>query len=136
TAVPSAAPGADWTHVSFTFRDLPTFGLGKVRFRFEVEGAGELWIDDVEWFDLTLSDQQRKELSKAILLAQYKFEQQAYRDCLAALDAYWPRLLSSTVELAPYTVARQPQREAARNADTPPPPGMLERVRQLLPFLR
>jgi len=136
TAVPSAAPGADWTQVSFTFRDLPTFGLGKVRFRFEVEGEGELWIDDVEWFDLTLSDQQRKEVSKAILLAQYKFEQQAYRDCLAALDAYWPRLLSSTVELAPYTVARQPEREAARNADTPPPPGMLERVRQLLPFLR
>lgn len=137
TATPTTTPGPEWTLVSFTFRDLPTAGLGKVSFRFETAGAGELWIDDVAWYDLSLSDQERKELSKVILLAQYKFEQGAYRDCLAALDAYWPRLLSSAVDLAPYTVARQPQRDAPASQPDTPPPDVFDRVRQLLPpFLR
>ncbi len=136
-AGPSTAPGEAWSQVSFTFSDLPTVGLGKVRFRFEADGPGEVWVDDVEWYDLSLSGQERKELSKAILLAQHKFEHGAYRDCLAALDGYWPRLLSAAVDLSPHTVARQPRRDIPADASDSQPPGMLDRVRQLLPpFLR
>lgn len=137
TARPSATPSEVWSQISFTFTDLPTVALGKVRFRFEADGPGEVWLDDVEWFDLSLSGQERKELSKAILLAQHKFEHEAYRDCLAALDGYWPRLLSAAGDLAAYTVARQPRRHVPGAAPDNRPPGMLDRVRQFLPsFLR
>lgn len=137
TARPSTTPSEEWSQISFTFGDLPTVGLGKVRFRFEADGPGTVWLDDVEWFDLSLSEQERRELSKAILLAQHKFEREAYRDCLSALDGYWPRLLSAAGELAPYTVARHPRRDVPDAASDTQPPGMLDRVRQLLPpFLR
>lgn len=133
--------GAGWVPVEFQFLDLPVEGLSTLQLRFELTGAGEVWIDDLQLRDLKFSDKELRELSKTLLLAQFKLDKAAFSDCLGLLEGYWPRYLVSNVELSPEAIMATQQEPPAESKPRPEmpaaKPGMLDRVRRLLPdFLR
>ncbi|HEX4149575.1 MAG TPA: hypothetical protein VHY20_11335, partial [Pirellulales bacterium] len=125
-----------WTRHVFQVRDLPE-GLSGVSVHFELAAAGEVWIDDVRVFDLEFSDNERIELSKLIALAEYKRTSGEVSDCLRILEGYWPRFLSSYVPQSTIPLAEKPAKPAVEPdiepAEVERRPGMLDRVRRLVP---
>jgi hypothetical protein len=141
---PNAVPLADeWAQYIYQVDDLPTTGVQDLRLRFDLVSPGELWIDDVQAYDLAFSENERVELSKLISLADYKRIAGQYGGCLRLLDSYWPRFLVEHVPL-PHggtPIARrlsQPQRQPG--PPTPPvveeeakKPGVFERFKGMVP---
>jgi len=125
----------------FPIDDLPLEGLAQMRVRFDLIGAGTVWIDDVELFHLRFTKNERVELSKILVAASRALEAGQVADCLHLLEGYWPQFLAANVtpaQAAPIRTARVPERPAP-----PPPaepseePGMLDRIREYVPsFLR
>jgi hypothetical protein len=130
---------AKWTPYVFTVDDLPLEGLSSIRVRFDLMGAGEAWIDDVQLFDLTFSEKERIELAKLITLAECQLQNRQIGDCVRLLEGYWPRFLEDFVPLQPAAnpVAQKPP--VAENPEGNPaaPPaqrtGLKDRVKDLLP---
>ena len=95
---------------------------------FDLMGKGEVWIDDVQVFDLHFDLQEQDVLlQKHAPYANFKLQQGRFAECQDYLDGYWPRFL---LEFVPQShaprVARVPRREPLRNAapgrqPTPPP---------------
>ena len=104
--------------------------------RFDLMGAGEVWIDDVELFPLAFSDRERIELSKVISLAGIQLGKGRIGECTRVLESHWPRFLATHVPLdADSEVASRS--EPKKEEPTPRPPektGFLDRVRGALPF--
>lgn len=132
------APG-DWVRYSFPLDYLPREGLSNLRVGFELMGAGEVWIDDVQIFDLAFSEAERYELSKLISLASVVLEKGQLADCAQLLEGYWPQFL---VNYVPLTQANTPiaQRLRERRAPSAAPaapkkPTVLENLRDYLPRL-
>jgi hypothetical protein len=135
-AVGASAPTpGDWVRYSFPIDYIPREGLSELRLSFELVGAGEVWIDDVQIFDLSFSEAERYELSKLISLASVVLEKGQLADCAQLLEGYWPQFLVAHVPLTAGTpVARRPQ---------PPPPSpapakrptVLDNIRDYLPRL-
>lgn len=90
---------SDWTQYWFQIDDLPSQGLTDLRVGFDMMGAGEAWIDDVQLFDLWFYDNERDELIKHIGLADFNLSNGRLRDCERFLDGYWPRFLQRHVPL-------------------------------------
>ncbi len=88
-----------WTQFVFQVHDLPTQGLSELRVRFDLMGPGEVWIDDVQCFDLLFRRDELVELSKLITLASVKLQNNEVADCLRLLEGYWPRFLAMHVPL-------------------------------------
>jgi len=136
---PAVPIAATWTQYIFAVDDLPLEGLSQLRARFDLMGAGEVWVDDVQLFDLAFSEKERHELAKLITLAEYQLRNRQTGDCLRLLEGYWPRFLEDHVPLEPTSgpLAQQPGRteSSAGNPPSPPPPrtGLKERVKNLLP---
>jgi hypothetical protein len=125
-----------WTRYVFQVHDLPGESIQQVVVRFELSGPGEVWIDDVQLFDLDFADGERLELVKIMEVAKHDREKGQWCDCLRVLDGYWPRYLTAHVPINPEALARQP----ARVPSTPPTdedkkPGMLDRLRKSMPDL-
>lgn len=135
--------GTDWSQPPFVFRvdDLPLQGLTELRVRFDLMGPGEVWIDDVQLFDLDFSEvdghkNELTELYKLITLANVTLEDGEVGDCLRLLEGYWPRFLQQHVPLAfsPPPVARKPDQPAPGPARQPPPrTGLMDRLKGMLP---
>jgi hypothetical protein len=129
---------ATWARYVFQVNDLPLDGLSQVRLRFDLMSKGELWIDDVQLYDLAFSEKECVELSKLVALAYVKLQSGQLGDCVRLLEGYWPRFLETYVPLSPDLM---PPDTIAGSADSPaptgdPPPersGLLDRVRSLLP---
>jgi hypothetical protein len=135
----TAAATGDWVRYSFPLDYLPGEGLSELRLGFELLGAGEVWVDDVQIFDLAFSEAERYELSKLISLASVVLEKGQIADCSQLLDGYWPQFLVSHVPLtqANTPVAQRPR--DARPSDAPSPakkPTMMENLRDYLPRLQ
>jgi hypothetical protein len=135
----SAAPGG-WELYHFPIDTLPTEGLSELRVRFDLLGAGELWIDDVQVFDLRFDPPELLELSKLVSLASVHLDKGQLADCARLLDGYWPQFLLANVPLptADPPVATRPQ---AAPAQSPPPkeakkPSLLESLRGYVPRFR
>jgi hypothetical protein len=111
----SARSPGDWVRYSFPIDTMPSEGLSNLRVRLELMGPGEVWIDDVQGFDLSFSEQERLELSKIVSLASVHLEKGQYSDCARLLESYWPQfLLTHVPPSALHTpIARRP---------LPPPP--------------
>jgi hypothetical protein len=130
----------DWAPYVLQVNDLPLEGLSQVRVRFDLLGQGEVWIDEVQLFDLAFTKRERVELSKLIALADVKLQNGQLGDCLRLLEGYWPRFLERHVPLPPGML---PNESLAGKANAPakptPPPersGWLDRVRDSVPRLR
>ena len=132
-----AVPISDqWAPYIFQVYDLPLEGVSQLRIRFDLMGAGEVWIDDVQLSDLAFSRTELVELSKLITVAHSKLQQGQLGDCLRLLEGYWPRFLEANVPLTPEAVARKspraqpdsrPQRQPERTS------GVVDRMKGLLP---
>jgi len=95
-----------WAQYIFQVNDLPLEGLSQVRLRFDLMGPGEVWVDDVQVFDLSFNRKERIELSKLVALADVKLQNGKLGDCVRILDGYWPRFLEAAVALAPGVVSQ------------------------------
>jgi glycosyl hydrolase family 10 len=127
---------AGWSQFLFQVRDLPVDGLTKLQVRFDLVGPGEIWIDDVELFDLDFTDNERLELSKTITLAEYKRKSNEWGDCLRLLEGYWPRFLVANVPLTRDPLAERPRRpplapSTIRGGEEKR--GVMERIRGSMP---
>ena len=89
----------DWAPYIFQIDDLPAQGLADLQVRIELAGPGEVWIDDVQLFDLAFSDSERAELTKLITLANFKLQAGQIGDCERILGGYWPQYLVENVPL-------------------------------------
>jgi hypothetical protein len=113
--------------------DLPLEPQTSMRIGFELAGAGEVWIDDVQLRSLAFSQDERKELAKLIAPASVQRENGQVSDCIRLLEGYWARFLVEYVPLAPMPAA---QREVSPPKSEPEPrraTGLLDRVRSLVP---
>jgi hypothetical protein len=136
-AVPIAAA---WGCYIFQVDDLPLEGLSQLRVRFDLMGEGEVWVDDVQLFDLAFNESELRALYKLITTASATLQNGQVSDCMRLLESYWPRFLMENVPLgpaAPAELAARPDDSrspaAAPKEKEPPPSGWLDRVRSLVP---
>lgn len=146
-----AATGAPlkntWAQYILQVDDLPLEGLGNLCVRIDLLGTGEVYLDDVQLFDLNFTEQERRQFDKQLALADFQLQQGQLGLCYQDLQGYWPRYL---LELVPATPP-SPQATAQQNTvqqlappaavpnETPaarPPekqatkPGAMERVKE------
>ncbi len=86
-----------WTQFIFQVHDLPPKGLTQLRVRFDLLGEGEVWVDEVQCFDLLFTREELIELSKLLTLAGVKLQNNEMTDCLRLLDGHWSRYLLANV---------------------------------------
>ncbi len=134
-AVPLATA---WSQYIFQVDDLPAGGdIQDLRVRFDLTSPGEIWIDQVELFDLAFSPNERVELTKIIGLADLKLKSGQLADCARLLDGYWPHFLVTNVPLTETSasVAQQPPARPPRpeRIETAKKPGMLDQMRGYFP---
>ncbi len=82
-------------------------------------GPGEVWMDDVQLFNLAFSRPELVELSKLITLADVKLQNGQVSDCLQLLEGYWPQFLEENVRCPPES---PPPRNPRANWPISPPP--------------
>ncbi|MEX0678880.1 MAG: family 10 glycosylhydrolase [Pirellulales bacterium] len=125
-----ARVSGDWVPYSFPIIDVPSEGLSNLRVRFELLGAGEVWIDDVQVFGLWFDDVERLELGKIVSLASLHLEKRQFADCTRLLEGYWPQFLVANVAISPAnTPLAQRRQPTAPPREPPKKPGMLENLR-------
>ncbi len=107
---------SDWGS-GFLFRseDLPLDSRGKMRVKFELTGPGELWIDNVQLYDLLFplpyydrGEAERLEFVKLISSAKSALEKGELAECALKLDTYWPRFLNAYTPTKTPIIATQP----------------------------
>jgi hypothetical protein len=113
---------ANWAPYLFHVDDLPPQGLTELRVGFDLMAAGEVWIDDVQLFDLWFYDNERDELLKRIAVADFQLGQGKAVDCQRFLDSYWPRLLMRHVKYEPPRMAANPRPPMSPAPESLPPP--------------
>jgi len=130
-----------WPREPFMFQidDLPVEGLTDLRVRFDLTGEGEIWIDDVQLFDLDFSENERAELTKLITLANFKLQAGQIGDCERILEGFWPHFLAENVPLTqePAPLAQRPEaRSQPATAAPAKKPGVIDQMKNLVPGLR
>jgi hypothetical protein len=128
---------ATWCRYIVPFDDLPLEGFSQMRVRVDLMGAGEVWVDDVELFDLAFNESELRALFKLLTLADLNLQNGQVGDCLKLLNGYWPRFLLQNVPApqAPPALAVKPAAPPAAD-DKPaeaPPPTWIDRVKEYLP---
>ena len=133
---PAVPLTAQWAQYVFPVEDLPLDGLTQLRLRFDLMGAGEVYIDDVQLFDLSFNEREHRELAKLITVAQYQLQSGRFGDCLRLLDGYWPTFIAQHAPEGPTALAKAPK-PAAPPAEPPKPPanrtGLLDKVKEAMP---
>lgn len=123
---------SEWSQYVLQIDDLPVAGLSQLRARFDLLGAGEVWLDQVELFDLAFSQAERIALDKNLALAESLWQQSRFGRCWRELEGYWPKYLAANVPLSPAAaaVATPPEPRRSEPAEKQATrPGVLERVR-------
>ncbi len=137
---PTVPIGREWSQFVFHVADLPLEPGRRMSVRFDLMGAGEVFIDDVEVFELSFNRNELVELSKHISLMDVKLQNGQLAECLNLLEGYWPRFLEQHVPLptgAGENLADRPGQP--RRPPSEPPPAeeqrtsLLERMRDLVP---
>ncbi|HUY91240.1 MAG TPA: hypothetical protein VMV10_21055 [Pirellulales bacterium] len=121
-----------WSQYVFVFPELPTEGISPLRLRFHLERAGDVWIDDIELCDLEkLNDRQSLALAMSIQLARLKLDKRQYADCRQLLEGYWPRYLTSNVQLTNRPIDSRPPERREPPPVVEPKPSMVDRLKGL-----
>jgi hypothetical protein len=110
---------AQWKQFIFPIDDFPPDAPSQLQFRVDLLAAGDLWIDDVQLFDLVFTDAEKIQLSKIIARADFQLNSGRFGDCLYELEGYWPRLLNAQVRLAAAPLASNPAAAPAPNSKDP-----------------
>ena len=102
----------------FHISKLPVEGPTKVVVGFDLEGEGDVWIDDVQVYDLYFIPSEQHELEVNIATANFGLTSGNLAECQQYLNGYWPRFLLEFVPLPPTRrVASLPSRRQV----APPP---------------
>ena len=108
--------GADWTRCAVVVSELPLQGLSDVRIGFDLMGEGEVWIDDVQVYDLWFDGPEQADLLKSLSTVHVQLGAGQLPACQRFLDSYWPGFLRRHVT-APATApvaAAEPRRSTPR----------------------
>ncbi len=130
---PSVPLQSEWGQYVFQVDDLPLEGLSSLRVRFDMMGPGEVWVDDVQIYNLAFSKPELVELSKLITLADVKLQNDQIGDCLRLLEGYWPRFLEENVALPVGPVAADAATKPREEEKPPERSGLLNRMKDMLP---
>lgn len=109
-----------WSLFEFPIDDLPTTGLANLQIGFDLMGEGEVWIDQVQVFDLRFTDDERETLLKSAYLADFQVQEGKVGDALHFVESYWPQFLRRNVPLENTRVATLPERNTPLPAPTKP----------------
>jgi hypothetical protein len=104
----------EWAPYLVRIDDLPTRGLTDLRVAIDLMGPGQVWIDDVQVFDLWFDKNERNELLKKIALANFYLGNGELAQCDLVLRGYWPEFLRRYVPIDEASAAELA--EAGRNA--------------------
>jgi len=123
----------EWKEFVFRVSQLPPIGPD-LQIGIEVTGRGEVFLDDVQLFDiLALDDEEVSELATLMTFMNYLRENGMVSDCLRSLNGYWPQYLMKNVPDDVPAVANKPQptvEVAPLESD-----GSWDRLRQFVPRL-
>ncbi|QDU95350.1 alpha-amylase family protein [Lignipirellula cremea] len=117
----SPALSNDWQPYVFHIDDLPSENLSDLRIGFDLMGPGEVWIDDIQLFDLWFYENERDELAKNIAVADFHLSRGNIADCQRILEGYWPQFLTKFVPLRPAMTASRPVKETEKTPVGRPP---------------
>lgn len=114
-----------WGNTPYLFHidDLPTSDLTDLRIGFDLMGPGEVWIDDVQVFELYFRENERDEIMKMIALADLHLGKGQIAQCERLLEGYWPRYLMAHVSdelVAQIAVNTTPERAPPATPSNPP----------------
>jgi hypothetical protein len=103
-----------WRPFRFPTIDLPLDGLENLQIRFDLMGAGAVWIDDIHVSVLDFNENERREFSKILFNAHLALEDGRVSDCEHLLYGYWPRFLLAHIpgRRAPTVIGEPPDRQA------------------------
>jgi hypothetical protein len=134
-----------WRPFAILVNSLPLDSRATMRVRFELLGAGEVWLDEIKTYQLLFplpfyenKDPEWIVFAKLIGAAGYAYEHGQFSDSVKYLEGYWPRFLAAYTPLNQPRIARDlppEQPRASPPAPNPPPqesPSLGERIRRLL----
>jgi hypothetical protein len=124
-------PG-QWKQFIFEIDDLQPDAPAQLQFGIDLLGSGEVWLDDVQLFDLVFNDTEKTQLSTIIARADFQLNSGRLGDCLYELEGYWPRLLNAQVPLGPAPAVANPLAPPAPNQAAKP--GVLDRIKDAWKF--
>jgi hypothetical protein len=127
-----------WRRFIVPFNDLPCEGAMQMRVRIDLMGAGQVWADDVQLYDLAFNESELRALYKLLTLADVALQNGDAGESLKLLRGYWPQFLDRNVPMPPAVpaVAVKPAAEPpAGDAASAPaqPAGLMDRVKGILP---
>ena len=110
--------------------DLPLDSRGKMQIKFELTGTGEVWVDQVQLYDVLFPlpfydrrEPERLELEKLRRSVESAKETAQIAECLQLLDGYWSRfLLAYTPPVQPMIAARPPTAAPPQKGSEQNPP--------------
>jgi hypothetical protein len=137
--LPSAYVGAgdgvplkeNWSQYLLPVEDIPVGEIVQLRLRFDLVGAGEVWIDSVEIYDLAFTPEERVQLDKLLALLAFQAQAGRWAECARELDGYWPRFLLSVVPQSEPHIANEPrnQNTLPRREKQAARPGVMDRMK-------
>lgn len=89
--------GSEWNSYRFPLTDLPLSGLTDLRIGFDLMDEGEVWIDDIQVFDLWFDEHERDELLKSIASADFQLNGGQLVATQRYLESHWPQYLRQHV---------------------------------------
>ena len=112
---------SEWAPYLVRIDNLPSIGLTDLRVAIDMMGRGEVWVDDVQVFDLWFDKTERTELLKKSAFASFVLGKGEVTQCGRLLQGYWPEFLRRHVTLdAPRLAATGDTRRAESEADSAP----------------
>jgi hypothetical protein len=111
-----------WAPYLVRIDDLPTRGLTDLRVAIDLMGPGEVWIDDVQVFDLWFDKNERNELLKKIALASFYLGQGEVVECDQVLRGYWPEFLRRYVPIDDTQLVELAEADRSKPDAAPPVP--------------
>lgn len=111
--------GTAWAPYRFPLTSLPRQGLTELRVGFDLMGEGEVWIDDVQVYDLWFEEAEHRELLKVIANADFQLSAGQVADCQRFVEGYWAQFLKARVPLVPPQAAADGGEATADSADAP-----------------
>ena len=118
-ARPVAGSLAEWQPFVLHVDDLPSLDLEYLQVRFDLMGAGVVWLDDVAVYGMEFTRAEHHELSRIIATADLQLREGRVTECVKSLQRYWPRLLAEQFpvrpEWRPTKKWQRPCRKTSRN---------------------
>lgn len=126
-AIPIAA---DWGGgYAFGQADLPLDASAQMRVKFELSGQGDVWIDNVQLYDLLFplsfygpGDGERLQLVKRRTEVERALQRGELAACVRTLEGYWPRFINAYTPRVESQIATQPLAPESASPQSQAPP--------------